>query len=556
MTKQQQPSLLQRFIEARRAEIVVLVVLPISLLIAIQRALVDWFFFPSSSQTSHENRVGAVVRAVQVQTNRETTQQQQQQQQTLRTDRSPYHSHSLRNDTKANTTKIPLGSLRCVLSLDIDVDATNESGIVHVEPGATVGEVTTYLLQRGWMLECCLEMEDATLGGLAMAQGMTTHSHRCGLLSETVTEYTVVTAEGDLRVVREDNEHADLFRALPMSHGTLGFLVALRLRVIPSKPWVKLTYTPIYKRSALHELYTDVLDQAANDDPKTPFFVESIAFGKETSVLMTGYLSATNRNDDDDKTPATTNRIGWWWKPWFFKHVESKLQLKQATTEYIPIREYLMRHDRSMCMTMSTIIPYGNHILFRLLLGWLLPPQMTFLKSSHTPETREASLRKQCYQDVCFPSARLPIMLDFVEREFGIYPLLVYPCMLRNDRKAFVRVPPNDKDTNSNKSYNLNLGIYGIPPAMLEPNNRDKVYPMVTKVRRLEAWLRDIGGFQHTYCDSFQTEEEFSAMFDTDGLYKDMRTKYKCEGVFPSVYDKTRPEMDIWGWLREEEKDK
>jgi delta24-sterol reductase len=52
------------------------------------------------------------------------------------------------------------------------------------------------LLARGLMLECCLEMEDATLGGLAMAQGMTTHSHVCGLLSETATEYEVVTADG------------------------------------------------------------------------------------------------------------------------------------------------------------------------------------------------------------------------------------------------------------------------------------------------------------------------------------------------------------------------
>eukprot|EP01043_Picozoa_sp_COSAG02_P050481 COSAG02_NODE_5193_length_4551_cov_21.421833_4_plen_63_part_00 len=46
-------------------------------------------------------------------------------------------------------------------------------------------------------------------------------------------------------------------------------------------------------------------------------------------------------------------------------------------------------------MTMGTLIPYGNSLWFRLLLGWLLPPQMSFLKSSHTVETREASIRKQ-----------------------------------------------------------------------------------------------------------------------------------------------------------------
>ena len=382
-----QPSLAQQFIEARRAEIVVFIVLPVSLLIAAKRKLEDFLFFPSPSK--HDDRVHQVIKAVE-------ERNRHKDQKPLRTDRSPYRSHSVRNDTKPNASQIPLRELRCILSLVVD----QKSGIIHVEPGATVGEVTSYLLKRGWILECCLEMEDATLGGLAMAQGMTTHSHVCGLLSETVTEYRVVTANGDCITVTDTNEHKDLFAALPMSHGTLGFLVSLKLRVVPSQPWVKLIYTPLLASADLHRQYTSVLRQASRNDPNTPFFVESIAFSKDTSVLMKGYLSPTNVNEEDNKTTPTTNRIGWWYKPWFFRHVQSKLKKKIVTTEYIPIREYLMRHDRSMCMTMASIIPYGNHPFFRFLCGWMLPPQLTFLKSSHTKETREASLRKQCYQDV------------------------------------------------------------------------------------------------------------------------------------------------------------
>ena len=29
--------------------------------------------------------------------------------------------------------------------------------------------------------------------------------------------------------------------------------------------------------------------------------------------------------------------------------------------------------------------------------------------------------------------------------------------------------------------------------------------------------------------------------------------RYGAEGVFPRVYDKTRPEVDVFAWLREEE---
>lgn len=42
----------------------------------------------------------------------------------------------------------------------------------------TVGQVTQYLVPRGYTLAVTLEIADATLGGLAMGTGMTTHSHK------------------------------------------------------------------------------------------------------------------------------------------------------------------------------------------------------------------------------------------------------------------------------------------------------------------------------------------------------------------------------------------
>ena len=85
-------------------------------------------------------------------------------------------------------------------------------------------------------------------------------------------------------------------------------------------------------------------------------------------------------------------------------------------------------------------------------------------------------------------------------------------------------------------------------------------------MRQLEAWLRKVGGFQHTYCDSFQTRGEFEEMFDHHPQdpqpgcnqgggfgYDACRVRYGAEGVFPRVYDKTRPEVDVFAWLREEE---
>ena len=73
----------------------------------------------------------------------------------------------------------------------------------------------------------------------------------------------------------------------------------------------------------------------------------------------------------------------------------------------------------------------------------------------------------------------------------------------------------------------------------------------MTRVRRFEARVREIGGFLHTYCDVFSTEEEFEEMFDHT-LWREMRKKYEADGAFPTIYEKVKPEIDPLRYLQEE----
>eukprot|EP00729_Bicosta_minor_P002583 gene2583-24079_t len=125
--------------------------------------------------------------------------------------------------------------------------------------------------------------------------------------------------------------------------------------------------------------------------------------------------------------------------------------------------DYLMRHDRSMCMTMPYIIPFGNDAWFRWGFGWLLPPYMALLKGSHTDETREASARKQVYQDLGFPADRFEDVIKFCDDTFAIYPLLVYPCQIADVPGRMVKCTPNTKGPaktprSSSSSMYMNLG--------------------------------------------------------------------------------------------------
>jgi hypothetical protein len=142
----------------------------------------------------------------------------------IRTDRSGKSSYSVRITDKHGAHLVDLHDFNHILRLDA------AAGLVTVEPFVTVGELTSFLLDNNLMLEATLEMEDATMGGLALSQGMTTHSHACGLVHDTVQEYEFVTGKGEV-IKATETENEDVFRAAGFSHGTLGFLTSLTLRV-------------------------------------------------------------------------------------------------------------------------------------------------------------------------------------------------------------------------------------------------------------------------------------------------------------------------------------
>ena len=99
-------------------------------------------------------------------------------------------------------------------------------------------------------------------------------------------------------------------------------------------------------------------------------FQEGIIFGKNEAVLMEGELIGDDEARARDKKNEPVNWIGAYWKPWFFTHARKALDLGQGKeqvggagavdategrVELIPVYDYLMRHDRSMCMTMETV---------------------------------------------------------------------------------------------------------------------------------------------------------------------------------------------------------
>lgn len=80
-------------------------------------------------------------------------------------------------------------------------------------------------------------------------------------------------------------ENPDVFYAAPWSHGTLGFLVAAEIRIIPAKKYVRLEYNPIKSFDEITKTFVSASNDERND------FVEGLMFSGTQAVVMTGRMT-------------------------------------------------------------------------------------------------------------------------------------------------------------------------------------------------------------------------------------------------------------------------
>ena len=261
--------MLERFLSNNREFVIAAFAVPASFVYRVVDGLNHWIYrtFRNTSK-KHDEAVRVVQKLV-----REGFRNGQR----MCTARKPWKSMSLRTaDFKEDMLRIPIDHLRNVLEID------ERRGIVRAEPMMTMGDITHFLVRRGFALAVQAEMDDLTLGGLCMGVGIETTSHREGFVFETVVAFEIVTADGEL-VRCTCDQNADLFRALPWSHGTLGFLVAVELRIVPIKPFVKLNYEPFH---SLEALVARLEELTAN--PAAPRFIEGLVYSNSSGVILQG----------------------------------------------------------------------------------------------------------------------------------------------------------------------------------------------------------------------------------------------------------------------------
>ena len=111
-----------------------------------------------------------------------------------------------------------------------------------------------------------------------------------------------------------------------------GFLVALELKIVPVKPYVHMRYIPVKGQSKYCQMMRD-LSGAYDAEAELPDYLEATVFNKNDAVIMIGNFAEVKTEEQK----AKINHVTKWYKPWFYKHVETFLD-KGETEEYIPLR--------------------------------------------------------------------------------------------------------------------------------------------------------------------------------------------------------------------------
>ena len=161
-----------------------------------------------------------------------------------------------------------------------------ENLTVTCEPSVTMGELTEELNPRGLALQTHVEMETITIGGVALGFGIETNSHRYGLFQESVIEYELVDSTGTVHKVTEESD-PELFFALPWSVGSLGFLLSIKVRIVRTKPYVRVVYEATDSAEQLQRRMTEL----AHMGEDAPDFLEATMYTAHKAVIQCGYYA-------------------------------------------------------------------------------------------------------------------------------------------------------------------------------------------------------------------------------------------------------------------------
>src|SRR5205814_5728443 len=106
-----------------------------------------------------------------------------------------------------------------------------------VEGMITYEALVDQTLKYGLLPAVVPQLKTITVGGAVSGLGIESSSFQFGLVHERVEEMEILLGDGRV-IVCSPAQNQDLFYGFPNSYGTLGYVLRLRVRLIPASKYV------------------------------------------------------------------------------------------------------------------------------------------------------------------------------------------------------------------------------------------------------------------------------------------------------------------------------
>ena len=407
-------------------------------------------------------------------------------------------SNLFRYQTRAKAgRRIDLSGFNRVLR----VDAARR--VLEVEGLATFESIVDQTLAQGLVPLITPELKHITIGGAIVGIGIESNCYRHGFVHDGLLEAEVLLPDGRIVTCSAERE-PDLFRALPNSYGTLGYILRASMRLMPALPYVHLHTT--------HFSDVDGYLAAMREATTRPDidFVEGTFYSASSLYLtVSRFVGKPPRVDD-----ILRRNI-------FYRLIEREADV------YLSAKDYLFRYDPDWFWNVPETPAYN---LFRR----LAPASMRnsgFYKRYIDAKTRlldrvapdRAQPEEPLIQDWEVPWANAEELIRFSIAEVNL------------DGRPWAAVPivaprqPTIYPIKPNELY-FNLGCY---LQVRRPEGKPPYY--YTKIMDKKCF--ELGGIKMLYSSSFLTEPEFDALYNGEA-YRALKWKYDAAGNAQTLYRK------------------
>ena len=369
---------------------------------------------------------------------------------------------------------------------------------ITVEGNTRVEKIIKYCLQHGQNIVSCPDLKQLTIAGLIAGVGGGNTSFQTGLFHSNTLELDLLTPDGSVLTLTPKHE---LFRALPRSIGTLGYVTRVKIRTTEVHPYVHIVIEHFSDSLAYFERLQKHMQR------KDIHFLDGTIFSTSQLVIVIGkYVK---------ELPSNTKLLNVANSRVYYDEIQTRNQF------CMKVYDFIYRWETDLYYTTYSL----PKILKSRVLRKLIPKSAVTKVQQLIGKFLPVNISQFC-SDTLIPSQNAHEFLLWYDENVHVYPVYICPVQVEENNRIATFWP---EDTPL-----IDFGIgYGVLPDDTSIENQARL------CKAIEAEMLLLKGVKLPYTDTHLNEESFWKHFGNKQEYDRLRTKYGFS-QFKTVYEKIR----------------